>query len=218
MIWSGFRPSDDAAAYGYSIPGNMYAVGALERVLAINDAIWKQDDLNVRVTKLRDDVLKGIEKHGIVDVGGTKVYAYEVDGLGQALTDFDDANVPSLMSMPLLGNKHYDQQIYANTKARLLDPRHNRYYFKGSQLEGIGSPHTPGQNVWPMSMVIQGLTTSDVDTRVKQFRQLLKSQCGNGVMHECGPKAQGLSWSCNFGIKRSCNQEGFLFFHEPHSG
>ena len=41
-----------------------------------------------------------------------RIYAYEVDGLGRNLTDFDDANVPSLLSMPLLGWKGYDQKVY----------------------------------------------------------------------------------------------------------
>lgn len=34
----------------------------------------------------------GIEKHGIVEVEGERIYAYEVDGLGNYLSDFDDAN------------------------------------------------------------------------------------------------------------------------------
>lgn len=34
----------------------------------------------------------GIEQHGIVEVEGERIYAYEVDGLGNHLADFDDAN------------------------------------------------------------------------------------------------------------------------------
>ena len=29
LIWSGFRPSDDACTYGYLIPSNMFAVVVL---------------------------------------------------------------------------------------------------------------------------------------------------------------------------------------------
>jgi hypothetical protein len=59
------------------------------------------------------DVRSGIEAHGVVPVGdGTAatMYAYEVDGLGGALKDFDDPNVPLLLSMPLLCYSHYDRR------------------------------------------------------------------------------------------------------------
>lgn len=49
-----------------------------------------------------------------------KVYAYEVDGLGNNRHDFDDANVPSLLAIPVLGYKYYDKKIYQNTRDRLL--------------------------------------------------------------------------------------------------
>lgn len=44
MSWSGFRPSDDATKYGYNIPGNMYAVAALERVVQLNPDVWRDAD------------------------------------------------------------------------------------------------------------------------------------------------------------------------------
>jgi meiotically up-regulated gene 157 (Mug157) protein len=49
-----------------------------------------------------------------------KVYAYEVNGLGQSRHDFDDANVPSLLAIPVLGYKYYDPEIYQNTRRRLF--------------------------------------------------------------------------------------------------
>lgn len=71
-----------------------------------------------------------------------QIYAYEVDGLGNHLVDFDDPNIPSLLSIPLLGYKHYDIDIYRNTVTRLYTSR-NRFFFNGSSLSGLGSPHTP---------------------------------------------------------------------------
>ena len=59
---------------------------------------------------------------------GQTVYAYEVDGLGNQLVDFDDPNIPSLMSIPLLGYGRYDEKIYRATRARLF--RHNPYYVR----------------------------------------------------------------------------------------
>lgn len=181
LIWTGFRPSDDKCQYHYLIPANMFAVGALTRALALNEAVWKHDGFKAMASKLKQDVLDGINKHGIVDRDGQKVYAYEVDGRGGVLADFDDANVPSLLATPLLGFD-YDKTVYENTRARILSPK-NPYYFTG-KVEGIGSPHTPGSNVWPMAMVMDALTTDRAERRVELARMLLKSQCGNGVMHE----------------------------------
>ena len=42
------------------------------------------------------------------------MYAYEVDGLGKALFDFDDPNLPSLLAIPLLGYDQYDKQVGAS--------------------------------------------------------------------------------------------------------
>jgi meiotically up-regulated gene 157 (Mug157) protein len=159
----------------------MFAVGALNRALAMNEAVWHHDAFREMATKLRDDVMQGIKKHAVVERDGVQIYAYEVDGRGGVLADFDDANVPSLLATPLLGFE-YDKQIYENTRKRLLT-RANPFYFTG-RVEGIGSAHTPGSNVWPMSMIMDALTTGDANRRVQIARMLLKSQCGNGVMHE----------------------------------
>jgi meiotically up-regulated gene 157 (Mug157) protein len=41
------------------------------------------------------------------------VYAYEVDGLGNSLVDFDDPNIPSLLAIPELGYDGYDKEVRA---------------------------------------------------------------------------------------------------------
>lgn len=185
MTWSGFRPSDDPNTYGYNVPGNIYAAGALQRVLVLNTAVWNSEDLGARVSTLLKGIEDGIRRWGVVEVEpGVKVYAYEVDGLGSNLTDFDDANVPSLLAIPLLGWTNYDRGIYQTTRARLLDKDKNRYYFKGAEIEGIGSPHTGQKMVWPMAVAMEALTTEDPHERVRLIRSLLKMQCGNGLMHE----------------------------------
>ena len=84
---------------------------------------------------------------------------YEVDGLGNALF-MDDANVPSLLSLPYLGCVPADDPVYLNTRKMLLSPE-NPYYFAGVCARGIGSPHTPPDYIWPISLCIQGLTATD---------------------------------------------------------
>ena len=52
MSWSGFRPSDDATKYGYNIPGNMYAVAALERAVQLNADVWQDADFERAASQL----------------------------------------------------------------------------------------------------------------------------------------------------------------------
>lgn len=57
-----------------------------------------------------------------VTSGQGRIYAYEVDGLGGTLHSFDDPNIPSLLSMPLLGYDEYDKALYDNTRKVILSP------------------------------------------------------------------------------------------------
>jgi meiotically up-regulated gene 157 (Mug157) protein len=43
-----------------------------------------------------------------------------VDGLGAALVDFDDPNLPSLLAAPLLGYDKYDAEVRGLRRARLF--------------------------------------------------------------------------------------------------
>lgn len=182
MSWSGFRPSDDQQQYGFNIPVNMYAVAAVERACELNKALWKDRDFGRTAAALAESMREGIEQWGVVTVDGVKVYAYEVDGLGGQLTDFDDANVPSLLSIPLLGYR-FDPAIYQATRARILSAK-NPHFYKGQHLQGIGSPHTPANSVWALAIAVQGLTAQAADERAGMLRMLLKMQCGSGLMHE----------------------------------
>jgi meiotically up-regulated gene 157 (Mug157) protein len=80
--------------------------------------------------------------------------SWQVDGLGGSLKDFDDPNVPSLLSIPLLGYAQYNKGIYEATRQRILSSA-NQWHFKGSALQGLGSPHTPRTYVWPLAMTVQ---------------------------------------------------------------
>lgn len=184
MTWAGFRPSDDPCMYGYLVPANIHAAAALERVLVMNQHVWHVNEIQEKASKLLQDITDGINKHGIVERDGVRMYAYEVDGQGGVLADFDDANVPSLLSIPVLGWSGYDKEVYAATRKRLLSPK-NSHWFEGKVLKGIGSPHTPSQMVWSMAMTIQALTETEnvVETFAFQIDQSLRAAC-NDAMHE----------------------------------
>ncbi len=66
MIWSGFRPSDDPNTYSYNVPVNMYAAGALERLVALNDRVWRDPALGGRASRMAEEIRAGIDKHGVV--------------------------------------------------------------------------------------------------------------------------------------------------------
>lgn len=53
----------------------------------------------------------------------------------------DDANVPSLLSIPYLGYASADDPLYLNTRKLILS-RTNPYFYEGKAAAGIGSPHT----------------------------------------------------------------------------
>lgn len=183
MTWSGFRPSDDACKYGYLIPANFFAVKSLEQMAEILAAIAPDEMLEKRVQKLRNDIKQGLQKHAVVhhEKYGD-VYAYEVDGMG-GYNLMDDANVPSLLSLPYLGCVSADDPIYQNTRKMLLSEA-NPYYYQGSAAKGIGSPHTPANYVWPISLCIQGLTSTDKDEILALAETLSSIDAGTNLMHE----------------------------------
>ncbi len=142
MIWSGFRPSDDACVYNYLIPSEMAAVVALGQLAQIEREVWHDDARAAAAELLREQVHRGIQTYGVVDdPKHGKIYAYEVDGLGRSLL-MDDGNIPSLLSSPYLGYGTAGDAVYQNTRKFLLSPD-DPFYYKGKKGAGIGSPHTP---------------------------------------------------------------------------
>ncbi|MBO0439673.1 glycoside hydrolase family 125 protein [Candidatus Enterococcus ikei] len=182
MTWSGFRPSDDSCTYNYLIPANMFAVVILRYLEEIFKTIYKDNALAEKSKLLSIEIDQGICEWGIVEHQGKKVYAYEVDGLGNYLL-MDDANVPSLLAAPYLGYCSIDDEIYQNTRKLLLSDQ-NPYYYKGTYLRGIGSEHTPKNYVWPIALCIQGLTADNQDEKVELLNTLVQTDAGTNHMHE----------------------------------
>ena len=130
MIWSGFRPSDDGCQYGYLVPANMMAVVALRNAADLLRGPLPDAVLAAEADALAGEVEAGIERFGTVEHPRFgRVYAYEVDGLGNHLL-MDDANVPSLLSIPYLGYRPASDETYRNTRALVLSEE-NPYYFAG---------------------------------------------------------------------------------------
>lgn len=183
MTWSGFRPSDDACKYGYLIPSNMFASVALGYMEKFLREQYQDEKMAEEAAELKTQIEEGIQKYGVVEdeVYG-KMYAYETDGLGN-YNLMDDANVPSLLSLPWLAYCDKDDPIYKNTRAYVLSKK-NPYYYEGSCAKGIGSPHTPDQYIWHIALTMQGLTSDDSQEREELLKTLLATDAGCEVMHE----------------------------------
>lgn len=183
MIWTGFRPSDDACQYNYLIPSEMMAVVALGELVEVERDVYHNLVKAERARSLRDEVQNGIQTYGVVFTPNYGyVYAYEVDGLNHANL-MDDANIPSLLSAPYIGYTKATSFIYANTRRFLLS-KDNPTYYVGKVARGIGSPHTNDGWVWPLAILMEGFTATTESEQSDVLNELLASDPGDHLLHE----------------------------------
>ena len=183
LIVSSFRPSDDATQYGFLIPANMFAVVSLRQLAEIEDKVYGNKDFSGECITLADEVDAAIRRYGTFNhpVCG-RIYAFEVDGFGNALC-MDDANVPSLLAAPYLGYCSFKDAIYQNTR-KMIWSGNNPYFFKGKAGEGVGGPHVGLNYIWPMSIIMKAFTTDDSEEIRACLKQLRDTDGGTGFMHE----------------------------------
>ncbi len=183
LLWSGFRPSDDACEYGYLIPSNLFAGVVLEYIKEYARDIYHDITMEKNAEKISRAIREGIAKHAVYhDEEAGDIYAYETDGFGN-YNLMDDANVPSLLSLPWLSCCDREDELYKNTRKFVLSKR-NPYYYQGKAASGIGSPHTPDQYIWHIALTMQGLTSNDEKEKEELLSTLLSTDAGTGFMHE----------------------------------
>ena len=182
LIASGFRPSDDACIFPFLIPSNLFAATELRNLAELAHAL-RDAELAGQAKTLSDEVAAAVRKHGSVEHPKYgSIYAYEVDGFGNRLF-MDDANVPSLLSLPYLGCVESSDAVYQNTRRFVLSGD-NPYFFRGKVAEGIGGPHVGLDMIWPLAIIVRGLTSSDEKEIGDCLTSLLRSHAGTGFMHE----------------------------------
>lgn len=182
MVWSGYRPSDDPCTYAYLIPGNMFVVVTMKELQKIASELGIAETAK-RAERLAETVGKGIAVYATVEHPTFgKIYAYETDGLGN-YNLMDDANIPSLLGLPYIGWCNTEDEVYRNTRRFVLSSQ-NPYYYSGSMISGIGSPHTPGKYVWPISLITEGLTETDQKRINEIVGILMETTDGTGYIHE----------------------------------
>lgn len=183
LIASVFRPSDDATTFLFLVPSNFMAVTSLRKASEILTKVNKEKKLAAECTgscRRGGDGPSEIRHVRPPDFG--RIYAFEVDGYGNRFL-MDDANVPSLLAMPYLGDVDVKDPIYRNTR-RFVWSESNPYFFRGSAGEGIGGPHIGYDMIWPMSIMMKAFTSTD-DAEIKRcIEMLLTTDAGTGFMHE----------------------------------
>ena len=183
LISSAFRPSDDATTFGFLVPSNFMAVSSLRKAAEILSTVNGESELAAGCTALADEVAAALQQYAVVEhpVYG-KIYAFEVDGFGSVQL-MDDANVPSLLAMPYLGDVERTDPVYENTR-RFVWSTDNPYFWRGPAGEGIGGPHIGVEMIWPMSIMMRAFTSTD-DAEIRDcIIALMTTDAGTGFMHE----------------------------------
>lgn len=183
LVWSAFRPSDDACQLGFNVPGNMFLAVCLDLLAEITEEAVDAPAIAARARALAASIRTAVTEVALVDTDlHGRIFAYEVDGAGRALF-LDDANMPSLLSAPLSGYIDITDPDYVRTRDFALSAA-NPNYACGEHAAGIGSQHTPHGYVWPIALAVEALTTSDAQRKREIARTLLATTAGTGNMHE----------------------------------
>ncbi len=191
LICSMFRPSDDATLFPYLIPSNLFAASSLHQLGELASAMEKKtpawQDIVTSAAALKSEVLTSLQNCIVDHPGAGKMFPYEMDGFGNA-TFMDDANVPSLLSLSYLLDPAIIAQpgfaeAIANSRKMVLSSA-NPFFFSGKAGEGIGGPHAGMDMIWPMSIIMRALTSTD-EAEIKHCLEMLRnSHAGTGFMHE----------------------------------
>ena len=183
LIVSSFRPSDDATTFDFLVPSNFFAVTSLRKAAEILETVNDEKAIAKECRDLASEVENALMEYAIVEHPEYgKIYAFEVDGFGNAYL-MDDSNAPSLLSMAYLGDVSIDDPVYQNTR-RFVWSEDNPYFFKGTAGEGIGGPHVGYDMIWPMSIMMKAFTSTD-DKEIKWcIETLMSTDAGTGFMHE----------------------------------
>ena len=182
LIHSMFRPSDDATIYPFLIPSNIFAAEVLDNLSDIFSGALKDFATAADCKIFSNQLVTAINEFAVVKHKTFgKIFAYEINGFG-SYNLMDDANVPSLLAIPYL-TKKFDYTIVQNTRRYILS-NENPFFFTGKAGEGIGGPHAGLDMIWPLGIIMRGIT-SDNDNEIKKCLSILqKSNAGTGFMHE----------------------------------
>lgn len=183
MIFSMFRPSDDATIFPFLVPSNFFAVTSLRQAAVMLEQVCHDEASAVECRALADEVESALNQHAVANPNGFgNIYAYEVDAYGNSYC-IDDGNVPSLLSLPYIGAIKRDDALYMNTRRFVLSTN-DPYYCHGTAGEGPGGPHSGQGMLWPLGLIVEALTSTDESEIRRCLAILQNTHDGTGFMHE----------------------------------
>lgn len=183
LICSMFRPSDDATIFPFLVPSNYFAVKVLNYLSEMFNKLIGDTEFASECSALADEINNALQNYALANhLKFGRIFPYEVDGFGNQLF-MDDANVPSLLSLPYLECVSLTDSVYQNTRKFILSSD-NPYFFQGTAGKGIGSPHTGLGKIWPISLMMQALTSNNDEEISSCLKTLIKSSADTGFMHE----------------------------------
>ncbi|KAK2594317.1 hypothetical protein QQS21_007962 [Conoideocrella luteorostrata] len=179
LVGCSHRPSDDLCVFNFITSDNAMLAVELGHIADMLDAEHKLNSLSGKVRQYAGSIRKAVLEHTKTPNG---IFAYETNGYGGQYI-MDDANVPSLVSLPYLGFLPRNDSTYKKTKDAMFS-RANPYYAVGRKFRGIGGPHVSATSPWPMSQ-ISGVFGTDDDEEIKErLALILENTSGLGLIHE----------------------------------
>jgi meiotically up-regulated gene 157 (Mug157) protein len=183
-------------AAGYDIPSNFFAVVSLRQLAEMLHKVRGNSQKARVADALTDDVASALKQNAIQkNAQGNAIYAYEIDGLGNALF-MDDANVPSLLSLPYIGACSTKDRAYVATRRFIASAADPSYAI--GKYSGLGSPHTGSRSIWPIGLCLWGMTSTESREVAGALATLKVTHAGTGFMHESfdkdDPKRYSRAW------------------------
>ncbi|CAB4439374.1 unnamed protein product [Rhizophagus irregularis] len=152
LVKSQFRPSDDSTTFPFLIPSNAFASVELSHLYEMIDTT--SPDIAKKAKNLSQIIRDSIYSNAIIPHKHFEnIFAYEIDGYGSSNL-MDDANLPSLLSLPYFGFIDNDDKIYLKTRD------------------------------FVMSLCMKILTSTNDQEILETLELLKESSADTGLMHE----------------------------------
>ncbi|OAQ96798.1 hypothetical protein LLEC1_06971, partial [Akanthomyces lecanii] len=179
LVGSSHRPSDDLCVFNFITSDNAMISVELNLVADVLEKIGAEEQLAGHARRFSGIIKKAVWDNTRTNNG---IFAYETNGYG-GMYIMDDANVPSLLSLPYLGFLPRNDSTYMKTKDAMLS-RMNPYYAEGKSFKGVGGPHVNATYPWPMSQVSAIFGTDDDDEITARLALIMENTSGLGLIHE----------------------------------